>query len=222
MTVPAVEPREISDLRDLLQTVPPRAGLPLVGWERLAVVLHELEREEPAVVAVEFDDRPPLSIDWSRRLYWWDMPVQSVGIPPIIMRLRVARGVRLPSVLEHPRPVDGLLWMMGMHVFDGGPADWADPDARYTLERWPDLGSLPHTGAHMRLAALLGTATFTVAELAAAAGCEEPDARRLVTSLDLMGVLTTNAPAATSRGRRSGGGLRQRLGLTPRAVRRPA
>ncbi len=214
MVVPAIEPREVSDLRDLLHIVPPpvrAGGIPLAGWERLAVVLQTLQHEEPAVLAVEFLDRPPLSIDWSRGYFWWDVPVGTAAFAPRISRLRMARGVRLPHVLEDPNDIPQLVWLMGQSAFDGGTAWWATPGARYTLDRWPDLGSLPHTPAQMRMTALLGTDAFTVEELAAAARVPDVEAQRLITALDLLGLLGVREGEPLRRPRRASGGLFARL-----------
>lgn len=213
MVVPAIEPAEVSDLRSLLVVVPPptRHGSgPAVGWTRLALAMHDLAGQ-PGIFAVEFSDRTPLSIDWSRGYYWWETDAAAfLGQPPIT-RLRVAKGVRLPHVLEDPQDLEGLVWLVGLRAFDGGTPWWADGDERYSLDRWPDLGSLPHTPAQMHMTALLGTGDFDVTELAETAGVEVEEARRLVTALDLMGLLAVRPGTGSRRRRRAGGGLLGRL-----------
>jgi hypothetical protein len=93
------------------------------------------------------------------------------------------------------RPLEPLLWWIGLHAFGDEPAPWLVPGARYRLRRWPSLSGVAVDLDQVRMIAMLGNAFATAAELAAAAHTRIEDAQRLINALTLAGILRRSVDA---------------------------
>lgn len=142
------------------------------------------------LVELRFSDAPTLVIDPHNGIYWWADPLNSFSA-----------GSTDGDVETIPRPA-------GLHTYEAGhdwePLVWligtrADPEsfdslslsgARFKLRRWPNLTTLNHTTEQMSMTAMLGAAHLTIIELATLAKVDADDARRLVSTFEIMGLLT--------------------------------
>ena len=83
-----------------------------------------------------------------------------------------------PSFELPGRPLDPLLWSIGLHAFGDEPAPWLVPGYRYRLRRWPALSGIAVDLDQVRMIAMLGNAFATADELAAAARHHASTTRR--------------------------------------------
>lgn len=182
---------------------PQAAGFPvMVGWTPAAMAVQAvLALSTPVHLRMTIESHEPLLIDFRHHAFQWSTPLEEFPVDAVHTGLQtVPTSADDPPFFDLPgQDLDGLLWVMGINAFDGGPAFWLSPDDRYRLTRWPNLTQHTHDLRQVRMIAVLGNAYASAAELAAFADVEVSEAQRLINALSLMRILSRSAaaPAAT-------------------------
>lgn len=171
----------------------------MVGWSHAAIAVDSVLRfSTPLLLKFEFESHGPLIIDFRYGSFTWSTPLDEFPVDAVQIGL-VTQPLdpQGPPVLDaQAQNLDGLLWLMGIHSFDGAPAFWLAPGGRYKLTRWPNLTRHSHTMRQMRMVAMLGNTYADASELAAQAGVEESEAQRLINALSLMRILSHSVETA--------------------------
>jgi hypothetical protein len=174
----------------------------MVGWTPAAMAVQAvLALSTPVHLRMNIESHEPLLIDFRHHAFQWSTPLEEFPVDAVHTGLQtVPTSADDPPFFDLPgQDLDGLLWVMGINAFDGGPAFWLSPDDRYRLTRWPNLNQHSHNLSQVRMIAVLGNTYASAAELAAFADVEVAEAQRLINALSLMRILTRSAaaPAAT-------------------------
>ncbi|MBL8263445.1 MAG: hypothetical protein JNM58_13560 [Xanthomonadaceae bacterium] len=114
----------------------------------------------------------------------------------------------------HQKPLDPLLWRIGLNMPPRGTLPWARDDVRVRLRRWPDFGHLGAHRPHFAIAAHMGRAAWAAEDLARASGQDPADVRAFLNACGLCGLLDIQpgaAPAPPPEPPRRVSGLFQRL-----------
>jgi len=186
-----------------------------IDWSRLALRLRTaIEGGEGDLIEVHAGDLPPLVLDVAQHAYWWDHPLADVpGRVTSMTILDLDREAHLAA--EPGRDLDPLLWAVAHASFEASAAPWMRAGDRYRLHRWPNLTTLPHQPHHLRAISLLGQAALTEDEFSRVADLDAREARRLLTTFSLMGLLRVSAAEGRSvfvaKPKPAGGGLLGRL-----------
>jgi hypothetical protein len=172
-----------------------------VGWTHAVMAVHSvLSLKTPVHVRMDIEMHGPLLIDFRHHAFSWTTPLEYFPVDAVHTRLEtVPTSAEAAPYFELPgQDLDGLLWLMGINSFGGEAASWLSAGERYKLTRWPNLTRHSHNMSQVRMIAVLGNAYASTAELAAFAGVEELEAKRLINALSLMGILSRSSavPAA--------------------------
>ncbi|QYH34811.1 DUF2510 domain-containing protein [Salinibacterium sp. M195] len=189
--------------RERQRTSSPEAAFSLTAdtWNALNRAITEAVHSpaEP-LVELRFIDAPTLVIDPRGQLYWWADSIDNLASTSSDSDVET---VPRPLGIHHNeagRDWEPLVWLVGTQAEPESFDPLSLSGARFKLRRWPNLTTLKHTTDQMTMTAMLGAAYLTVTELASLAKVETDDARRLVSTFELMGLLThtvdTTADAA--------------------------
>lgn len=118
----------------------------------------------------------------------------SVQVGPA-RRLGPAEAVSARHV-GHQKPLDPLLWRIGLHMPPRGTLPWARHDVRVRLRRWPDFGHLGAHRPHFAIAAHMSRTAWAADDLARASGQDLADVRAFLNACGLCGLLDIEAGAA--------------------------
>ena len=177
----------------------------LAGWAGAAMAIHACQQMAmPMTLRLDVSGHDVIAIDFAFNAFDWSGSLAELPAEPASVRVETRPGTADSPSLELPgRPLDPLLWSIGMHAFDDEPAPWLAPEHRYRLRRWPSLSGLDVSLDQVRMVAMLGNAFATADELAAAAHTTTADATRLINALSVAGILrrSNNAPAPQIAGR---------------------
>lgn len=110
-------------------------------------------------------------------------------------RLGPAEAVSARHV-GHQKPLDPLLWRIGLHMPPRGTLPWARHDVRVRLRRWPDFGHLGAHRPHFAIAAHMSRTAWAVDDLASASGQNPADVRAFLNACGLCGLLDVEAGVA--------------------------
>ena len=110
-------------------------------------------------------------------------------------RLGPAEAVSARHV-GHQKPLDPLLWRIGLHMPPRGTLPWAHHDVRVRLRRWPDFGHLGAHRPHFAIAAHMSRTAWAADDLARASGQDLADVRAFLNACGLCGLLDIEAGAA--------------------------
>jgi hypothetical protein len=177
-------------------------GFPVtVGWTHAAIAVHSsLKLDSPVNMRMQIEMHGPLLIDFRHHAFSWDTPLELFPVDAVHTGLATESvSVDAPPYFELPgQDLDGLLWQMGINSFGGARAQWLPPGERYRLTRWPNVTRQALAMHQMQMMAVLGNTYANTQELAALAGTDESEARRLINAISLMGILhrSVDAPAA--------------------------
>ncbi len=158
------------------------------GWSGAATAVHAIRQiPRPILVSLIPTGHGPMVIDFRDHTYLWNTPIEQFPVEPErVDMVTQALDDEAPPLARHAVAVDPLLWMIGLHSFDGGRASWLRAGEKYRLKRWPDFNTLPHTPEHATLIKTLARGLMTVEKLAKLAGAELVAAQQVVNALSLM------------------------------------
>ncbi|MEL0625473.1 DUF2510 domain-containing protein [Salinibacterium amurskyense] len=160
-------------------------------WNKLnRAITDAVNSPTEPLVELRFSDAPTLVIDPRGCAYWWADSLDNLATASADGDVEtVARPLGIHQD-EAGRDWEPLVWLIGTHA----QPDSFDPlslsGARFKLRRWPNLTTLSHTTEQMGMTAMLGAAYLTVTELASLAKVDVDEARRLISTFELMGLLT--------------------------------
>ena len=160
-------------------------------WNKLnrAITDATNSANEP-LVELRFSDAPTLVIDPRGSAYWWADSIDNLATASIDGDVEtVARPFGIPQN-EAGRDWEPLVWLIGTHAEPESFDPLSLSGARFKLRRWPNLTTLSHSSEQMAMTAMLGAAYLTVTELSSLAKVDVDDARRLISTFELMGLLT--------------------------------
>lgn len=169
----------------------PAAAQTMVGWAGPAEVIHRGQQmPHPPLLEVRPAGFTPIVIDLAAGLYSWDNTLRALPAAPPEVLVRV-HPVSTPGLVAsgRTRPVDAVLWLIGVHAFPNGIASWLAPDDKYKLRRTPDLTNLLHTPRHALAMKRLTRGPVTLEKLVDTAGIDPISARQVVNGLSLSGAL---------------------------------
>ncbi len=169
----------------------------LAGWAGAATAVHALQQMPmPMTLRLHVEGHGVIAIDFAYNAFEWSGDLTDFPRTPPTVLVETRPGLLDVSTVELPgRPLDPLLWSIGLHAFGGEPAPWLVPGHRYRLRRWPSLTGLTIDLDQVRMIAMLGNAFATADELAAAANTSPDDARSLINALAVAGILRRSAGA---------------------------
>lgn len=164
-----------------------------IDWSRLSLRLKTaIDAGATDLLEVHAGDLPVLIVDVAQHAYWWDLPLADV--PDRVTAMSIVDLDRDAHLAAEPgRDLDPLLWTVAHSSFDASVAPWMRPGDRYRLHRWPNLTTLPHRPQHLRAISLLGQAALTEDEFSRVAELDAREARQLLTTFSLMGLLRVSA-----------------------------
>ncbi|HEY6239201.1 MAG TPA: hypothetical protein VIW78_00020, partial [Burkholderiales bacterium] len=100
-----------------------------------------------------------------------------------------------------PRPLEELLWLVGLVTGAGESLGAWDPREPVRLKRWPNFASLPHRQVHLKMAAILTSRDAQSQTLAESCEVGAGDAADFLNACAEIGILEAQAaPAADSAG----------------------
>ena len=113
-------------------------------------------------------------------------------------RLGPAEAVSARHV-GHQKPLDPLLWRIGLHMPPRAAMPWAVPGIRVRLRRWPDFGHLGAHRPHFAIAAHMSRSAWAADELARASGQDLADVHAFLNACGLCGLIEVEhgAPPAS-------------------------
>ncbi|WP_010204641.1 DUF2510 domain-containing protein [Salinibacterium sp. PAMC 21357] len=196
--VPDAEPDSEPQLKRAAMSTPevraaPQAevSLTVTTWNALNRAITEaVHSSSEPLVELRFANAPTLVIDPRGRLYWWADSIENL---PAASSNGEVETVPRPLGIHHNeagRDWEPLVWLVGTQAEPASFDPLSLTGARFKLRRWPNLTTLKHTTDQMSMTAMLGAAYLTVTELATLAQVDPDDARRLVSTFELMGLLT--------------------------------
>lgn len=98
-----------------------------------------------------------------------------------------------------PRPLEELLWLVGLVTGAGESLGGWDPREPVRLSRWPNFASLPYRQSHLKMAAILTARATRVDALAAECEVAEGDAADFLNACGEIGILEPQVvPAGSS------------------------
>jgi hypothetical protein len=103
-------------------------------------------------------------------------------------RLGPAEAVSARHV-GHQKPLDPLLWRIGLHMPPRAAMPWAGPGIRVRLRRWPDFGHLGAHRPHFAIAAHMSRSAWAADELAHASGQDLADVHAFLNACGLCGLI---------------------------------
>lgn len=159
-------------------------------WAQLAEAIKiASSNKQPTVLAITSPSFPMLVIDVFERSYWWKAEITAFPSVPVSINIRshLRDDVIMPSGAG--LDLSALLWMVGLNGYAHAPAPWLADGARYRLRRWPNITSLPHDDAQLRMTSILSHAPLSAKELSAIAETELRSAHALIAALSLMNIL---------------------------------
>lgn len=172
-----------------------------------AALARLLKRRAGSTLRVRIGGHGTLYLCGGSGRYCVDFPLQQL-LPALQQRRYVITVIApdapgLGDLMQAARPLDELLWSIGMC------APWTrapQPQDRFALRHWPDLARLAHRRAHLRASALLATNALCFDELQPLSGLGASDLGQFLHACELCGLLREgddlDAEPAT------GGGLR--------------
>lgn len=110
-------------------------------------------------------------------------------------RLGPAEAVSARHV-GHQKPLDPLLWRIGLHMPPRDTLPWSRHDVRVRLRRWPDFGHLGAHRPHFAIAAHMSRTAWAADDLARASGQDPADVRAFLNACGLCGLLDIEAGVA--------------------------
>ncbi|QAV70721.1 DUF2510 domain-containing protein [Salinibacterium sp. UTAS2018] len=160
-------------------------------WNKLNRAITDAVNSPTApLVELRFSDAPTLVIDARGCAYWWAESLDHLATSTADGDVEtVARPLGITQN-EAGRDWEPLVWLIGTHAEPESFDPLSLSGARFKLRRWPNLTTLSHTTEQMGMTAMLGAAFLTVTELASLAKVDVDDARRLISTFELMGLLT--------------------------------
>jgi hypothetical protein len=103
-------------------------------------------------------------------------------------RLGPAEAVSARHV-GHQKPLDPLLWRIGLHMPPRAAMPWSAPGTRVRLRRWPDFGHLGAHRPHFAIAAHMSRSAWAADELAHASGQDLADVHAFLNACGLCGLI---------------------------------
>ncbi|MBX3713209.1 MAG: hypothetical protein KF800_14705 [Lysobacter sp.] len=103
-------------------------------------------------------------------------------------RLGPAEAVSARHV-GHQKPLDPLLWRIGLHMPPRAAMPWTAPGIRVRLRRWPDFGHLGAHRPHFAIAAHMSRSAWAADDLARASGQDLADVHAFLNACGLCGLL---------------------------------
>lgn len=163
------------------------------GWAQAAMAICGVRQlDDPVTLVLRIEGTGTVTINAQTHSYSGDISPHSFPTEPAAVFVET----RTPSPSTDSSPeerhdLDGLLWRIGYHSYDGVPASWLGPGRQYRLSRWPNIGSLDIDGDELRLIALLAHGFFTPEALATQLDGELSTAHRVINALSLIGLLSS-------------------------------
>jgi hypothetical protein len=112
------------------------------------------------------------------------------------------------------KPLIMLQWLVGILLAQKSLLPWIDPEAAYSLRRWPDFALLKHRPEHQRIAALLVNRAEVLPDIVRLAQVDEHALNEFLNAASLTGRLVAASAPHTAAFRRSpsvGNALLERL-----------
>lgn len=103
-------------------------------------------------------------------------------------RLGPAEAVSARHV-GHQKPLDPLLWRIGLHMPPRAAMPWAASGIRVRLRRWPDFGHLGAHRPHFAIAAHMSRSAWTADDLVRASGQDLADVHAFLNACGLCGLI---------------------------------
>ncbi|MGB5082523.1 MAG: hypothetical protein WBO23_17480 [Burkholderiales bacterium] len=101
-----------------------------------------------------------------------------------------------------PRPLEELLWLMGLVAGAGESLGGWDAREPVRLKRWPNFASLPYRQCHLKMAAILTVRAALAGALATECEVAAGDAADFLNACAEIGILETRAAPANNTERR--------------------
>ncbi|MBH0130524.1 DUF2510 domain-containing protein [Salinibacterium sp. NK8237] len=166
-------------------------ALPAATWNALNRAITEaVHSSTDPLVELRFADAPTLVIDPRGGVYWWAQPLEKLSETTTDGDVETVTRTLAIHHSEAGRDWEPLIWLIGTQAQPESFDPLSLSGARFKLRRWPNLTTLTHTTDQMSMTAMLGAAYLTITELASLAHVPEDEARRLVSTFELMGLLT--------------------------------
>ncbi|MEV8252540.1 DUF2510 domain-containing protein [Rhodoglobus sp. NPDC076762] len=160
-------------------------------WNKLNRAITDAVNSPTApLVELRFSDAPTLVIDPRGCAYWWAESLDHLATSTADGDVETVPRPLGITQNEAGRDWEPLVWLIGTHAQPESFDPLSLSGARFKLRRWPNLTTLSHTTEQMGMTAMLGAAYLTVTELASLAKVDVDDARRLISTFELMGLLT--------------------------------
>jgi hypothetical protein len=112
------------------------------------------------------------------------------------------------------KPLIRLQWLVGILQAQKSLLPWIEPEAAYSLRRWPDVAVLKYRVDHQRIAALLVNRGEVIPDIVRLAEVDEHAVNEFLNAASLTGSLVAASAPHTAASRRSpnpGNALLQRL-----------
>jgi hypothetical protein len=93
------------------------------------------------------------------------------------------------------KPLIMLQWLVGILLGQKSLLPWIDPEAVYSLRRWPDFAVLKHRLDHQRIATLLGNRAAVISDIMRLAQVDEHGVNEFLNAASLTGrLVAASAP----------------------------
>lgn len=125
----------------------------------------------------------------------------------LALRVRVDSVLRLNRTLSDTssrtgsigKPVDALLWRIGLRMMPAPDAPWLQDDVTVRLKRWPDFGHLGAQKIHLAFTAYLTKSSWRIDALLETSGQSRSELHAFLGACGLIGLLDiTPAPPSTT------------------------
>lgn len=195
---------------------PELAGLPI---QQIVAAMRKEHRDGPArwslrIGTIAFEVSMPERVLQivSPQDCTFDALVEAASAAPVHSVL-VAAGRGVDESRAVRKPLDPLLWRVGLRESGGPAAAWARDATPVSLRRWPDFGHLGAHRPHLAMTSQLTRGAMTPAALAEAVGCDQDQVCAFLNAcalLDLVQVESAVEPGGARAGApvvRPAGGL---------------
>lgn len=169
---------------------PPPPAFP-EGWLGPAMAIQAVRGiPRRILVSVVLAELPPLVIDVHNLAFDWELPLDAFPANPGPVEVGTHHlGDDDRPISPRAQGSDPLLWLIGLHAFDGARASWLRAGDKYRLKWAPDLDELRCNPEQSRMVRALMGGLATVEKLAGRAKVDVSTAHDVVNALSLMNAL---------------------------------
>jgi hypothetical protein len=144
----------------------------------------------PMLIGLTPSGHDTIAIDPRYHLFVWSTPLDRFPRDPGEVQIATyPLAPDAPSLAGRTLGLDPLLWLIGLHAFDGARAPWLRAGDKYRLRRWPDFDVLPATPEEERVVRTNVKSLMRTDKLATRADVDPRVAQSVINALSLMGAL---------------------------------